>query len=329
MKELIEQLVNVYGPSGHESKVASLVESMIKDYVDNITVDVMGNLIAEKKGTDPNGKRIMLSAHMDHIGFIVVAVEKEGFLRVMPIGGINQAVSLTRHVYFENGVNGIVVRQPVKEGETPNFSHLFVDIGATDEEEALSMISLGDMAVYSNDCFPLGKHKLSAPAMDDRVACALLISVIKALPACKNTIVAVFSTQEEVGLRGATTAAYQVKPDIGIALDVTANGDTPETKLPSVKLGEGIAIKIKDNSSISNPMLVKELLQAGEKAGVRTQREVLPYGGTDAGAMQLSRGGVAVATLSIPCRNVHSACEVIDLRDVEAGKELLIHYLSK
>ena len=156
-----------------------------------------------------------------------------------------------------------------------------------------------------------------------------MIDNIKALPACKNTIVAVFSTQEEVGLRGATTAAYQVKPDIGIALDVTANGDTPETKLPSVKLGEGIAIKIKDNSSISNPMLVKELLQAGEKAGVRTQREVLPYGGTDAGAMQLSRGGVAVATLSIPCRNVHSACEVIDLRDVEAGKELLIHYLSK
>ena len=139
----------------------------------------------------------------------------------------------------------------------------------------------------------------------------------------------VFSTQEELGLRGAKTAAYGVEPDVGIALDVTANGDTPEDKLPAVKLGEGICVKIMDRGSISNPELVRELLVAGEKAGVPTQREVLPFGGTDAGAMQLTRGGVRVCTLSIPCRNVHSACEVIDLRDVDGGKKLLLAYLER
>ena len=186
------------------------------------------------------------------------------------------------------------------------------------------MVALGDVAVYANDCFRLGRHRVAAPAMDDRVACALLVSVMQALPATKNTIIAVFSTQEEVGCRGAKTAAYSVEPDIGIALDVTANGDTPETKLPAVRLGEGVAVKIMDRGSISNPELVRELLVAGEKAGVPTQREVLPFGGTDAGAMQLTRGGVRVCTLSIPCRYVHSPAEVIDMRDMEGALKLLL-----
>ena len=146
--------------------------------------------------------------------------------------------------------------------------------------------------------------------------------------ASRSTVIAVFSTQEEVGCRGAKTAAYSVEPDIGIALDVTANGDTPETKLPAIKLGEGAAVKIMDRGSISNPELVRDLLAAGERAGVKTQREVLPFGGTDASAIQLSRGGVIAGTVSIPCRYVHSACEVIDLRDVEAARALLLEYLK-
>jgi len=265
---------------------------------------------------------------MDHIGFIVAAVEKEGYLRVAPVGGINIAVSRTRHVVFGNGVQGVIVQQPVKEGETPAMKHLFIDIGAADEAEALSMIQLGDIAVYAPDCFRLGQYRVAAPAMDDRVACALQVAVMQELGETKDTVIAVFSTQEEVGCRGAKTAAYSVEPDVGIALDVTGHGDTPETKLPSIKLGEGAAVKIMDRGSISNPQLVKDLLAAGERAGVKTQREVLPYGGTDASAIQLSRGGVIAGTISIPCRYVHSACEVIDLRDVEAAKGLLLEYLK-
>ncbi len=327
MFELLKQLVNAFGASGRETPVAKLIESMIKDHVDTITYDPMGNLIAIKNGIDPQAKRIMLSAHMDHIGFVVVAVEKEGFLRVMPVGGINPAVSNTRHISFENGVQGVLSRQPLLAGEVPEMKHFFVDIGAKDEAEALSMVSLGDMAVYANDCFRLGAHLVSAPAMDDRVACALLVSVVQALKETKNTVIAVFSTQEEVGCRGAKTAAYRTEPDIGIALDVTSNGDTPENKLPAVKLGEGVAIKIMDRMSISNPQLVEDLLAVGKAEGIKTQREVLHFGGTDASAMQLTRGGMVVGTLSIPCRYVHSACEVIDLRDVEAAKALLLSYL--
>ncbi len=328
MFELIQKIANVYGASGREAAVADLIESLLKDKVDSIRRDALGNLICEKKGAGPAGKRIMLSAHMDHIGFIVTAIEKEGFLRVTPVGGINMAVSRTRHVAFANGVQGVIVQQPVKEGETPAMKHMFIDIGAADEAEALTMVELGDIAVYAPDCFRLGQHRVAAPAMDDRVACALLVDVMQKLGETKDTVIAVFSTQEEVGCRGAKTAAYSVEPDIGIALDVTGHGDTPETKLPAIKLGEGAAVKIMDRGSISNPQLVRDLLAAGERAGVKTQREVLPYGGTDASAMQQSRGGVIAGTISIPCRYVHSACEVIDLRDVEAAVGLLLEYLK-
>lgn len=328
MFELIKQMVDVYGATGHEEKVADAVEKLLQGKVDSFRRDALGNLICEKKGTDKNGKRVMLSAHMDHIGFVVVSVEKEGYLRVMPVGGISLNVSKTRHVSFGNGVQGVLVEQPVPQGETPAMKHMFIDIGAADEKEALSMVELGDVAVYANDCFRLGQHRAAAPAMDDRVACALLVAVMQELPPCKNTVIAVFSTQEEVGCRGARTAAWSVEPDVGIALDVTAHGDSPETKQPALKLGGGAAVKIMDQGSISHPDVVEGLLSAGKRAGVQTQREVLPYGGTDAMAMQVSRGGMPVGTVSIPCRYVHSACEVVDLRDVEAAKKLLLEYLK-
>ena len=328
MFDLIRQMVNVYGPSGHEDRVANEIEALVKPCVDTVSRDPMGNLICVKNG-QPGGRRVMLSAHMDHIGFIVIAVEKEGYLRVMPVGGINLNVSKTRHVSFANGVQGVIAQQPTREGETAGMQHMFIDIGAADEAEALQMVQLGDMAVYANDCFRLGQHRVAAPAMDDRVACALLVSVLQGLPKqTRDTVIAVFSTQEEVGCRGAKTAAFAMEPDVGIALDVTANGDTPETKFPAVKLGDGAAVKIMDRGSISNPDVVRDLLAAGEKAGVKTQREVLPFGGTDASSIQLSRSGVKVGTVSIPCRYVHSACEVIDLRDVEAARGLLLSYLQ-
>ena len=164
--------------------------------------------------------------------------------------------------------------------------------------------------------------------MDDRSACALLVSLMQDLPACADTVVAVFSTQEEVGYRGSTTAAFSVAPDEGIALDVTLCGDQPEDRKLAIDLGEGPAIKIMDARSISNPALVDRLFAAARRAKVACQREVLPYGGTDAAAMQLSRGGTPVCTVSIPCRNVHSACEIVDLRDIEGAKKVLLAYLK-
>ena len=267
----------------------------------------------------------MLSAHMDHIGYIVTGIEKEGFLRVTNVGGISPTMSLTRHVSFPNGVQGVVVSEVSKDTA---MKDLFVDIGAQDKADAETMVRVGDVCVYANDCFQLGANRVASPAMDDRAACALLIRFLQTVGATKQTIIAVFSVQEEVGCRGAKVASFAKAPDKGIAIDVTAWGDTPGTKQPDIKLGEGIAVKVMDHGSISNPDLREALLAAGAQAGVKTQREVLPFGGTDASAMQTSRGGIPVCTLSIPCRYVHSACEVVDLRDVEGGVALLKKYFE-
>ena len=328
MEELLKQLAGLYGPSGREGQVADAIEALLKDKVDSIRRDALGNLICEKKGQGKGGKRIMLAAHMDQIGMIVTHAEKEGFLRISNVGGLNPNIIRTRHVRFGNGVQGVLVEQPLKAGETSSMRTFYIDIGAKTAEEALKMVQIGDVAVYAEPCFPMGEHRLASPAMDNRSACALLVSVMQELPGGPNTVVAVFSTQEEVGTRGAKTAAYSVEPDEGIALDVTLTGDLPEDRKLAINLGDGPAIKIMDMHSISNPAMVEAITAVAKKAKVPLQREVLPYGGTDAGAMQLTRGGMPVCTVSIPCRYVHSPCETVDLRDMENAKKLLMAYLK-
>ena len=328
MKELVQQLTAVYGPSGRETEVADLIEKLLKGKVDSFHRDALGNLICEKKGTDKKGKRIMFSAHMDQIGMVVTHIEKEGYLRISSVGGLSVSNLRMRRVKFHNGVQGVMVEQPLKPGETSSLRTCYIDIGAKTAAEAEKLVQVGDMAVFAEPGFDMGEYRLASPAMDDRSACALLVSLMQDLPACADTVIAVFSTQEEVGYRGSTTAAYSVAPDEGIALDVTLCGDQPEDRKLAIDLGEGPAIKIMDARSISNPALVDRLFAAAKRAKVTCQREVLPYGGTDAAAMQLSRGGTPVCTLSIPCRNVHSACEIVDLRDIEGAKKVLLAYLK-
>jgi len=328
MKELVQQLTAAYGPSGRETEVADLIEKLLKGKVDSFHRDALGNLICEKKGTDKKGKRIMFSAHMDQIGMVVTHIEKEGYLRISGVGGLSVSNLRMRRVKFQNGVQGVIVEQPLKPGETSSLRTCYIDIGAKTAAEAEKLVQVGDMAVYAEPGFEMGEHRLASPAMDDRSACALLVSLMQDLPACADTVVAVFSTQEEVGYRGSTTAAFSVAPDEGIALDVTLCGDQPEDRKLAIDLGEGPAIKIMDARSISNPALVDRLFAAARRAKVACQREVLPYGGTDAAAMQLSRGGTPVCTVSIPCRNVHSACEIVDLRDIEGAKKVLLAYLK-
>lgn len=327
MFELLKKVLTPCGPTGMETLAADVIEQEVAPYVDCVRRDALGNLIATRKGTDPNGKKIMFSAHMDHIAFIVTGFEDDGTLRVTNVGGINIANSVTRHVAFVNGVQGIVTKQPT-EGNAA-MQHMFIDIGAQDKAEAQTMVQLGDLAVYAPDCFRMGAHRVASPAMDDRSACAMLVRLLQTMPAVKDTVIAVFSVQEEVGCRGARVAAFSEEPDIGIALDVTAWGDTPETKQPAIRLGDGIAVKWMDRGSISNPALRDALMACAQRNDIRVQREVLPFGGTDASAMQTARGGIPVCTLSIPCRYVHSACEVVDLRDLEAGVALMICYLTQ
>ena len=320
--QLLQDILTGYGASGHEGRVRGVIEKALAGHVDSMETDVMGNLIAVKKG-DGTGKKIMLSAHMDHIGLAVIDADKHGFLRVCNVGGIHASDMVSGHVVFENGVRGVVGVDGKLKGAA-KVSDLYIDIGASDRDEALSMVRIGDMCVMQPRVSMLGEHRMASPAMDDRIACFVLTQVMLNLDACKNDVYAVFSVQEEVGLRGAATAAYSVNPDLGIAIDVTGVGDVPkvDTKI-AVALGKGAAIKIMDRSLIATPSVVEMMEEAAKENDIAVQREVLPYGGTDAGAIQKSRCGVATGAVSIPCRYIHSEAETVDLRDVRAAIDLV------
>lgn len=321
--QLLKDILTAYGPSGHEGRVADVIRTALEGHVDEIYTDAMGSLIAVKKGNG-TGQRIMASAHMDHIGMAVVDADKNGFVRVCNVGGIRAAKMVSGHVVFGNGVCGVVGADEKVKGEL-QVSDLYIDIGAETREEALSMVALGDMCVMAPRVSMLGENRIASPAMDDRIACFVQAQALLALPEnIKNDVYAVFSVQEEVGLRGATTAAYHVNPDMGIAVDVTGVGDVPKvgTKVP-VDLGKGAAIKIMDRSLICTPSVVQMMEKLAQENGIMVQREVLPYGGTDAGAMQRTRGGVPSGAISIPCRYIHSEAETVDKRDVQACVELL------
>ena len=326
--QLLQDILAGYGVSGHEGRVRGVIEKALRGCADNMQTDVMGNLIVFKKG-DGTGKKIMLSAHMDHIGLAVIDADKEGFVRVCNVGGIHAPAMVSGHVVFENGVRGVVGADE-KIKEEPKISDLYIDIGASSREEALSMVSIGDMCVMQPRVSMLGEHRMASPAMDDRIACYVLAETMLALDNCKNDIYAVFSVQEEVGLRGAAAAAYGIAPDLGIAIDVTGVGDVPnvETKI-AVSLGKGAAVKIMDRSLIATPSVVELMETTAKENGISVQREVLPYGGTDAGAIQKSRCGVATGAISIPCRYIHSEAETVDLRDVRAAIDLLSACIRK
>ena len=328
MKDTLKILCTAYGPTGNEYNVAEIIKGMVAPYVDEMKMDAMGNLITVKKGQE-GGKRIMLAAHMDHIGFVVTDIDEKGFARVHNVGGIRKANSLYRRVVFENGVSGILAAEGEGHNVADNdMTKLFIDLGVSSKEEAEKLIRRGDFAVYAPEFTELNNGLVAGTAMDDRAGCAIQIETLKRLGETKNEIVAVFTVQEEVGLRGAQAAAFDAAPDMGIALDVTLCGDTPKGPKIAVKAGEGIAVKILDNSLICHPGVVKAMEEAAERAGAKYQREVLTAGGTDAGAIQRSRGGVPSGVLSIPCRYVHSPNEVVSLNDMEDGVKLLVELLK-
>ena len=321
MREILNRLLNAYGASGRENAVREVIREMVAPYVDTIEEDALGNLICIRRG---EGARVMLAAHMDQIGFMVMDIDEKGFLRVTNVGGISRKVSLNRHVVFENGVHGVISYEVENfKPEENGMQALFIDIGAHSREEAESMVSLGDVAVYVPDAFALGSDLMASPAMDNRIGCAVLIEALQKLADCPNEVYAVFTVQEEVGLRGAQTAAYRVNPDLGIALDVTSAGDTPKGAKVPMTVGKGPCVKILDSCIICNPKVVRLLEDAAARAGIETQREVLTAGGTDAGIIQKAHAGVPCGAVSVACRYVHSACEVISVSDAENAAALL------
>jgi len=328
MKELIRELVETYGPSGHEDRVRELIKAKIEDKVDEIRTDSLGNLIALKKGKD-SSKRVMLAAHMDEIGLIATHIDDNGFIRFSNVGGISPYMLLGARVLFNGETVGVID----KEGKVDDISKLkheklYADIGATSKEEAESKVKVGDTASYYRQMDDLG-DRLVSKAMDDRIGCIVLVETLNRLenPPTYDTYF-VFTVQEEVGLRGAKTSSFGINPDLGIAVDVTLTGDMPEAKRMEVGLGKGPAIKIKDRSVLVHPKVKNLMIDLAEEKNIPYQLEVLVAGGTDAGAIHLTREGIRSGALSIPCRYVHSPSEMIDINDIDNGIELLTELLE-
>ncbi len=323
-KELLKKLCSTYSPSGNEAQVRALIEGEIKDLVDEIYTDALGNLIARKKG---NGKKLMLAGHMDHIGLMVTFIDEKGFLRFTNIGGISSSISLSQRVIFENGTIGVIDTEKIDSIKDLNLDKLFIDIGASSKEEAEEMVSIGDVCVYYSECL-IDDKKVISPAMDDRIGCFVMIEALKNMKNSNNDLYFVFTVQEEVGIRGAKTAAYTINPDYGIAFDVTATGDTPKAKPMAVKLGAGPAVKIKDNSILCHPKVKNFMMEQAKNNNIPYQIEVLEFGGTDSGAIHLSQSGVPSGVLSIPTRYVHSTCEMCYMSDIANSVELTIKLIE-
>jgi len=327
MKSLIKKLVETVGPSGYESKIREVVRAEVEKYADEISVDAMGNLIVKKGEKKEGGLKVMLSAHIDEIGVMVTHVDKSGFARFTTIGGVRPHTCYGSRVRFLNGTVGVIGGEKL---ENANHVHaieaMYIDVGASSVEDC--PVKIGDVAAFDRPFEDLG-NRLISKAMDDRVCAAVLIETLKNVENSPHELYFVFSTQEEVGLRGATTAAYAIDPDLGIASDVTMTGDTPRGIKMDVALGKGPAIKVKDGGMLADPKVVDAMVQCAQKHEIPYQLEVLLGGTTDAKAMQISRAGMPAGCVSVPTRYVHTPSEMVDINDLNNAVKLLTAFISE
>lgn len=322
MLDILKKYCSVYGPSGRENGISDAIREYVAPYADEVCSDALGNLIAIKRCGKPDAKKLMFCAHMDQIGLIVTYVEPEGWVRFGNIGGVSPANILHRTVIFENGTVGVVEKQQGANITGTRLSEYYIDTG--DGEKTCKKIFPGDVAVYDSPWHETEDSVISG-ALDNRFACAALTWAFINAKDPASDIYAVFTTQEEVGLRGARVAGQSLAPDAMIAVDVTSAGDLP-SDIPTIpmKMGAGATVKIKDASVICHPGMVAWLKDIANANGVIWQPEILTAGGTDAGAVQLTGAGVPVGGVSVPTRYIHSAVEMCSKSDIkEAGKLLL------
>ncbi|MBI3161270.1 MAG: M42 family metallopeptidase [Chloroflexi bacterium] len=336
MKQLLKTLTETFGPSGYEDAVRKVILKEIKPFADEVRVDALGSLIARKKPSKggKDVKKIMLAAHMDEIGVIASHIDKNGFVRFTNVGGTFGRYTLGARVRFMNGTPGVVGYDRLEQMDSmPPLSKMYIDVGATSKAD--SPVKVGDVAAFERPFVEMG-DRLVAKSMDDRTGVVVLIETLRAITlrqaqggSTPHDLYFVFTTQEEVGTRGAGTAAFGIDPDIGIAVDVTPTGDTPASLKMTMELGKGPCVKFRDAGMLSDPRIIDWMIQTAEKAKIPHQREVLLLGSTDAKEMQITRAGVMAGALSIPVRYVHSSSEMVDINDLKNSVKLLTAMLSK
>jgi putative aminopeptidase FrvX len=344
MKSLIQKLTETFSPSGFESAIREVIRAEVEALGDEVRVDALGNLIVRKGTKGRNGKRIMLAAHMDEIGLMGTHIDENGFVRFTSLGFVRPATLVSGRVQFANGTQGVVgMEQDLHATKLPSLSDCYIDIGATSAKDC--PVKVGDVAAFQRPFIDLG-GRLVAKSMDDRIGCAVLIETLRSLKTITSRagtgttssragtgtttheLYFSFTTQEEVGTRGAGTSAFGIDPEIGIAVDVTLTGDTPKSKHMAISLGKGPAVKVKDTDMLADPRIVEWMCSTAERKRIPYQREVLEGGSTDARAIQITRSGVPAGCLSIPCRYVHTHSEMVDYEDVQNSVKLLVALLS-
>jgi endoglucanase len=338
--ELLKRICETPGVSGSEDRIRKVVAEELRPLVDTIDVDVMGSIIGVKEGS--GGPRVMIAAHIDEIGFRVRHIDDKGFIKIAPVGGWDARNLISQRV-FVHGFAGQSLRgtltssakpkhlQGNDEGKAPKVEELFVDLGLPGDK-VKELVEVGDQITLDRTSELVG-NMIVSKTLDDRVGVYVMIEALRKLKekAVPATILAVATTQEEVGLRGAVPAAYALNPDIGIAVDITIAYDIPGSGAEDsvTRLGEGAAIKISDSSLICHPKLVRHFRNVAEAKGIKYQLEMLPFGGTDAGGIQRARGGVTSITLSIPTRYAHTVNEMAHIEDIDACVDLLAAYLEE
>ena len=336
---LFKRLTETPGVPGHEEQLRRIAREELGALTDEVWTDPLGNVIGLKRGRDD--VRVMIAAHMDEIGFLVRHVDERGFLRLQPLGGGMMALNMNAQRVLVTTESGTALRGalqvgrrqgPPRPGETPSLpspEEFFVDLGMS-AEAVKAAVRVGDYVTMDRTFERVGDCYLTK-AIDDRAGMLVMFEALRALRGHEATIFAVATTQEEVGLRGAAAAGAALNPTIMIAVDDCPAWDFPgnEPERAITRLGDGVAIKIMDGSLICHPLLVRHMRAIAEREGISHQMEILPFGGTDAGAVQRLHGGVAAITLSIPCRYAHTVNEMASAADVEAAITLLARYLEE
>ena len=338
--KFLYKLLETPSTSGYEEQIQKVVKNYIKDFASYLKIDLHGNLIVGINTKAP--RSVMLSGHCDQIGFMVKYIDKNGFVHIHPVGGIDFGVvpGSRAIIKSKNGiVSGVFGRRAIhlqKPDERQNMKlaseENWIDIGAKDQKEACKLIEVGDPVTFELGVSELKNNLISSPGLDDKVGCFVAIETLKKLAKTKLDVAvyAVSSVQEEVGLRGATTASYSINPEVGIAIDVTHSTDNPgfpsSNKSTDKKLGLGPTISRGLNT---NPIVEKMLFKTAKDLKLKVQTDLYPYpGGTDASAMQINRNGVATNSIGIPCRYMHTTNEVVSLYDIEMAVKLLVGFIK-
>ena len=338
--ELLKKLCESGGIPGQEGKIRNIIKEEIKDIVDDIRIDRLGNIICYKKATEVQDKKplkVMLAGHMDEIGFIISHIDDNGFLRLQNVGGFDARTLMAQRVkiYGKKQIYGVIGSKPIyilneiekkKQLEVKDY---FVDVGLP-KEEVEKIIQIGDMVTMDRDLIELG-NCVNVKALDDRVGIYIMLEALKKMKNTHFDIYAVGTVQEEVGTRGAITSAFAIEPDISIALDTTIANDLPGASghQKITILGEGVAIKLMDAGMLSHPKLVQAMRELAEEKGIKYQMEILPRGGTDGRSMQKAHSGSIAIVLSIACRYIHTCIETAHKEDIQNAIDLLAVFLEE